>query len=99
MSTPSTIQDSIRLYLEQYFSELGGQAPANVYNMMLELIERPMLEVVMNKAGNNQCRATRYLGLARGTVIKKLKQYGLISGKRQQDAVVLSTPAAEEELV
>ncbi len=94
MSTPTTIQDSIRVYLEQYFSELGGQAPANVYNMMLELIERPMLEEVMKKAGNNQCRATRYLGLARGTVIKKLKQYDLIKSK-QQAAAAIDTRAQE----
>lgn len=81
MSTSTSIQEAIRKYLEQYFAELGTEAPANVYEKMLDLIERPMLEEVMKRAGNNQCRATRYLGLARGTVIKKLKQYGLIKSK------------------
>ena len=89
MSTTSTsIQESIRKYLEQYFAELGTETPANVYEMMLDLIERPMLEEVMKRAGNNQCRATRYLGLARGTVIKKLKQYGLIKSKARSASSV-----------
>jgi Fis family transcriptional regulator len=94
MSTSTTIQDSIRKYLEQYFAELGNEQPSNVYDMMLDLIERPLLEEVMKRAGNNQCRATRYLGLARGTVIKKLKQYGLIKSKSRA-----SQSVREEALV
>jgi Fis family transcriptional regulator, factor for inversion stimulation protein len=95
MSTSTSIQESIRAYLEQYFGELGGKTPENVYQMMLELIERPMLEEVMKKAGNNQCRATRYLGLARGTVIKKLKQYEIITPK----ARAMAQPKAAHEFV
>lgn len=95
MSTSTSIQESIRKYLEQYFAELGTEQPSNVYEMMLDLIERPMLEEVMKRAGNNQCRATRYLGLARGTVIKKLKQYGLIKSKARGAATAIRA----EELV
>lgn len=95
MSTSTSVQDSVRVYLEQYFAELGGQAPANVYQMLLELVEKPLLEEVMKRAGNNQCRATRYLGLARGTVIKKLKFYGLIKPKQKASSEVVR----EEELV
>src|SRR3990167_331859 len=95
MSTSTSIQESIRKYLEQYFAELGTEAPANVYEMMLDLIERPMLEEVMKRAGNNQCRATRYLGLARGTVIKKLKQYHLIRPKSRGSVEIMR----EEEMV
>lgn len=95
MSTSTSVQDSVRAYLEQYFAELGGNVPTNVYQNLLELVERPLLEEVMKRAGNNQCRATRYLGLARGTVIKKLKLYGLIKTKQR------ATPSRvrEEELV
>ncbi len=80
-SQESSIQESVRSYLEQYFTGLNGEKPQDVYQMVLELIERPMLEEIMKQVGNNQCKATRYLGLARGTVIKKLKQYGLIQPK------------------
>ncbi len=81
IQTETPIQASVRTYLKGYFSELGDTSPENVYQKVLELVELPLLEEVMKKAGNNQCRATRYLGLARGTVIKKLKQYGLIKPK------------------
>lgn len=77
----NSIQESVRDYLEQYFAQLNGKMPENVYHELLELVERPLFEEVMKRAGNNQCRATRFLGLARGTVIKKLKSYNLIHTK------------------
>lgn len=102
MSTTS-IQESVRAYLDQHFASLNGKAPENVYQKLLELIEQPMLEEVMKVAGNNQCRATRYLGLARGTVIKKLKQYGLIKPKQRASSIAADFPAVaavtEEETV
>ncbi len=97
----TSIQASVRTYLKEYFSELGDVSPENVYQKVLELVELPLLEEVMKKAGNNQCRATRYLGLARGTVIKKLKQYGLIKPKARATSSSLSSSkheALEEQL-
>ena len=38
---------------------------------------RPLFEVVMKEAGGNQSRAAGILGINRGTLRKKLKQFGL----------------------
>ena len=94
----SSIQESVRTYLEEYFSQLGAMPPENVYQIVLELVELPLLEEVMKKAGNNQCRATRYLGLARGTVIKKLKQYELIKPKARASSGVMQEILEEEKV-
>ncbi|HMU67880.1 MAG TPA: helix-turn-helix domain-containing protein, partial [Cellvibrionaceae bacterium] len=40
--------------------------------------ETPLLEVVMKYTRHNQTRAAEILGLNRGTLRKKLKQYGLL---------------------
>ena len=40
--------------------------------------EAPMLEVVMKYTRHNQTKAAQVLGLNRGTLRKKLKQYGLL---------------------
>lgn len=34
--------------------DLDGEAPTNVYDMVLKSVERPMLEVIMQQAGGNQ---------------------------------------------
>ncbi|SCZ52042.1 DNA-binding transcriptional regulator Fis [Thiohalomonas denitrificans] len=67
----------VREALEQYFKDLGGHYPANLYQLMLNEVEKPLFEMVMRYARGNQTRAAEILGLNRGTLRKKLKIYGL----------------------
>jgi Fis family transcriptional regulator len=46
--------------------------------MVLQAVERPLLEAVMEWASNNQSQAADYLGINRNTLRKKLQQHGLI---------------------
>ena len=46
--------------------------------MVLREVERPLLEVVMQKTNGNQSRAAEVLGINRNTLRKKLKLYQLI---------------------
>ncbi|MEM8549139.1 MAG: DNA-binding transcriptional regulator Fis [Pseudomonadota bacterium] len=64
--------------MEKYFRELDGQMPTDVYQLVLAQVEAPLLEQVMAYTRNNQTRAATMLGLNRGTLRKKLKQYKLI---------------------
>lgn len=63
--------------LDEYFKDLDGQPPHAVYDMVLQCMERPLLEYVLNRAGGNQSKAAQILGLNRNTLRKKLKQYNL----------------------
>ena len=63
--------------LEAYFEHLEGNFPANLYQMVLSEVEAPLFKVVMKQVQNNQSKAASMLGLSRGTLRKKLKQYGL----------------------
>ena len=40
-------------------------------------VEQPMLEVVMKQADGNQTVAAEILGISRGTLRRKLADYGL----------------------
>lgn len=63
--------------LQNYLSQLDGQSPKNLYELVLNEIEAPLLEVVMQYTKNNQSKAAVLLGLSRGTLRKKLHIYGL----------------------
>lgn len=76
-STNQSLSDCVKQALENYFSHLDGHSPAGLYDFVLEAIEIPMLEVVMKYAKGNQCKASNWLKISRGTLRKKLKQYGL----------------------
>jgi Fis family transcriptional regulator len=64
--------------LEQYFRDLDGEKPCAVYDMVLRKIERPMLEVVLARAGGNQTLAAEILGINRNTLRKKLTEHQLL---------------------
>lgn len=73
-----TLRDSVAVAMKNYFSHLDGQDVSDVYEMVLSEIEAPLLEEVMKYTRNNQTKASVMLGLNRGTLRKKLKQYGLL---------------------
>lgn len=72
------LHDSVRQALESYFTQLKGQAPNNLYELVLAEVEVPLLEAVMEYTKGNQSRAAILLGLSRGTLRKKLKIYGML---------------------
>lgn len=75
---PLSLRDCVAQSMENYFQHLDGQPVSEVYAMVLAEVEAPLLEVVMKYTRHNQTQASQVLGLNRGTLRKKLKQYGLI---------------------
>lgn len=73
-----TLGESVRHSLRQYFSQLDGQTPANLYGLVLAEIERPLLEMVLQLTNGNQSKAAIILGISRGTLRKKMAIYGLL---------------------
>jgi len=72
------IEECIRTSLEGYFKDLRGTEPDNMHAMMMGIVEKPLLEVVMQHADQNQSRAAEWLGLNRNTLRKKLLEHKLI---------------------
>ena len=63
--------------LSEYFTSLNGDRPAHLYDLVLREVEEPLFRVVLDYAEGNQSRAAVILGINRGTLRKKLKQFGL----------------------
>lgn len=68
------VTSAVRSYLET----LDGQDGADFYPLVLAEVEAPLLREIMAYTNNNQTRASAMLGLNRGTLRKKLKQYKLL---------------------
>ncbi len=60
-----------------YFKQLEGHPAGDLYKMVLAEVEEPLFRSVMSYTGGNQSKASELLGINRGTLRKKLKQYGL----------------------
>jgi len=74
---PVLLSVHVKQALELYFSQLKGHDAADLYNMVLSEVEKPLLEAVLVYCGHNQSKAAKALGLSRSTLRKKLDHYGL----------------------
>jgi Fis family transcriptional regulator len=73
MKQTNEIADCVRRSLERYFKDLDGAKPRAVYDMVLKNVERPMLEIILDRAAGNQTIAAEMLGINRNTLRKKLQ--------------------------
>jgi len=73
----SQLNIAVKQSIRRYLYELDGEAPSQIYEMVLQQIEQPLLEAVLEYTHGNQSRAAEYLGLNRGTLRKKLRTYNL----------------------
>ena len=74
------LQACVRSNLQRYIQDLQGQDPSNMYDMLLRVVEQPLLELVMERTHNNQSKAAQWLGLNRNTLRKKLMEHGMLEG-------------------
>lgn len=71
------IRACVRQALDTYFRQLNGHECDGLHKLVLTEVEVPLLEAVLAYCGGNQTKAAQLLGINRGTLRKKLQQYGL----------------------
>ena len=74
----NTLDECVRASLEAYLRDLDGLEPHGMHAMLVRAVEKPLLEVVMVAAANNQSKAAQWLGLNRNTLRKKLLEHHLV---------------------
>lgn len=80
-----TMSELIENSIEQYFDDLEGEHPVNLYAFALSQFEKPLYKVVMRKTNGNISRAAVMLGINRLTLRTKLKKYGLVKNERKKN--------------
>ena len=71
------LRDCVETALKNYFQNLEGHPVQDMYDMVLQEIEAPLFQAIMDYTKGNQSKAAILLGINRGTLRKKLKRYGL----------------------
>jgi Fis family transcriptional regulator len=72
-----TLHDYVKLTLQEYLQQLGEQAPINIYPMVMTEVETAIFKTILEYTDNNQSKAAQCLGMNRGTLRKKLKEYNM----------------------
>jgi two-component system nitrogen regulation response regulator GlnG len=72
---------SFENFLEEKLSDLverlGGLEKGDIYDMVIQRVEKPLLTLVLRKTEGNQVRAAQLLGINRNTLRKKIKELGI----------------------
>ena len=74
----TNLAEAVEQSVDQYLKILDNPDTANLYELVLEQMEEPLLKRVLKYVRNNQVRAAKLLGISRGTLRKKMKKYGLL---------------------
>ena len=64
--------------LDNYFANLNGARPGDLYDLVIGEVERPLFKAVLEFTDGNQSQAAGILGINRGTLRKKLRTYSLL---------------------
>ena len=78
MTNKHPITECIETQLQSYLNDLKSTPPTDIYQMVLAVVEKPMLELIMQHAKQNQSLAAQYLGINRNTLHKKLVEHKLL---------------------
>ena len=74
----TSLSEQVTVTLEAYFNKLEDQQASDVYEMVLQQVEKPLIEFVLQQADNNQTHAANVLGINRNTLKKKMQKYDLV---------------------
>ncbi len=78
MSKKASLEQCVIDSLDAYFDDLNGTEPHGIHAMVMQTVEKPLLQSVMRRTQDNQSLAADWLGINRNTLRKKLKDHKLI---------------------
>lgn len=70
-------EDMVKAKLGGFLDRMDGYEVRDLYEKVIERVERPLFELVLARTGGNQVKAAAILGLNRNTLRKKLDSQGV----------------------
>jgi two-component system, NtrC family, nitrogen regulation response regulator GlnG len=80
VAADAPLEEIVERKLMECVRGLREHASANLYDLMIGLVEKPLLRAVLRETGGNQVRAAQILGINRNTLRKKLVEHGIEPG-------------------
>jgi len=72
------LKEFVKEVMQDYFVKIDGYPIDNIYNLVIGEVEKPLIEETIKYCKGNQSKASELLGLSRGTLRKKMKQYNIL---------------------
>lgn len=88
VAAPTSLPEIVREQIQSYFKRHGSALPsAGIYDRLMPLFEKPLIEVTLEATGGNQLKTAKLLGINRNTLHKKIKQLRIVVSKNNAETV------------
>ena len=81
MDAKSTVLLPLSVYvkqaIEEYLTQLSGHDATGLHALVINEVEKPLLEIVLEHSKDNQSQAAKWLGISRNTLRKLISVYKL----------------------
>ncbi|GEM_PF-281979 len=68
------LEDFVERKLKDFVKKIKASQPKNLYTLLLNEIERPLISLTLKETNGNQIQAALILGMNRNTLRKKIKE-------------------------
>ncbi len=73
-----SIESAVEYKISRFLDQTGTSYPEDLYALIVEKVEKPLLSQILRRTGGNQVHAARILGINRNTLRKKMKLHALL---------------------
>ena len=73
----SSLSKTIKNETLAYINKMNGQGVSNLHSLFITEVEKSLISAVLSHLGGNVTKTATYLGINRGTLIKRIKDYGI----------------------
>ena len=81
-----SLEEVVRLKLKEYFRQTRDVEPTDLYALIMERVERPLIELTLERTRGNQLKAAAILGINRNTLHKKITELKIAPKRRPEGA-------------
>ncbi|MTW21620.1 helix-turn-helix domain-containing protein [Allochromatium palmeri] len=71
------LSQCVQASVAAYLAHMAGHEIEDLYDLVMQEVERPLFELVLQHTQGNLSQAARLLGLTRNTLRKRLKAHGI----------------------
>ena len=73
----SSLSKKINQEAISYIKKMNGEGIGNLHGLFIKEVEKSLISTVLEHLGGNVTKTATYLGINRGTLIKRIKYYDI----------------------
>lgn len=78
MSKQSPLTNAVKQSVASFYRDLGDEKVSGMYHMVVNAVEKVLIEDVLKRSEGNQSITARALGINRNTLRAKMKKFGIL---------------------